>query len=94
MAGSPSPEPASPPQFTDAAAADAKLLCGGKRDGALVTPAVLDRVPSDVDLVMEETLGPVAPVIRAADAGAAIDIANSTPYGLQAGVLTSDLGAF
>ena len=46
------------------------------------------------NLVVEETFGPVAPVIRAADAGAAIDIANSTQYGLQAGVLTSDLGAF
>lgn len=78
----------------DAVAANAELLLGGDRRGPLITPAVLDNVPADAELVVEETFGPVAPVIRVADTADAIRVANSTRYGLQAGVLTSDLAEF
>ncbi|MFE9576357.1 aldehyde dehydrogenase family protein [Nocardia sp. NPDC006044] len=78
----------------DAVAADAKLLLGGDRRGPLITPAVLDNVPADAELVVEETFGPVAPVIRVTDTAAAIRVANSTRYGLQAGVITSDVAEF
>jgi acyl-CoA reductase-like NAD-dependent aldehyde dehydrogenase len=81
-------------RITGATADGAKLLCGAQRDGALLTPAVLDHVPSATELVAEETFGPVAPVIRVDDADEAVAVANSTPYGLQAGVVTSDLDAF
>ncbi|MBN6051132.1 aldehyde dehydrogenase family protein, partial [Nonomuraea sp. RK-328] len=78
----------------DAVAAGAKPLCGGERKGALLTPAVLDHVPADAELVVEETFGPVAPVIRVGDVDEAIAVANGTPYGLQSGVMTSDVTAF
>ena len=72
----------------------ARLLTGGERDGALVRPAVLDQVPPDTELVTEETFGPVAPVIRVRDTDEAVRLSNSTPYGLQAGVLTRDSARF
>jgi putative phosphonoacetaldehyde dehydrogenase len=74
----------------DAAAADARLLYGGEREGALLTPAVLDHVTPDMELVATETFGPVAPIIRVRDLDEAIATANGTPYGLSSGVCTFD----
>jgi phosphonoacetaldehyde dehydrogenase len=74
----------------DAIADGAKLLFGGQRDGALLTPAVLDHVRPQSRLVATETFGPVAPIIRVEDLDAAIRIANSTPYALSSGVCTFD----
>jgi len=74
-----------------AAASDgAALLYGGERHGALLTPAVLDHVPSSATLVASETFGPVAPIIRVAGLDEAIAVANSTPYALSSGVCTFD----
>jgi len=73
-----------------AVAAGAELLAGGARDGALLEPAVLDRVAADADLVALETFGPVAPIIRVADLDEAIAVANSTPYALSSGVCSFD----
>jgi acyl-CoA reductase-like NAD-dependent aldehyde dehydrogenase len=81
-------------RIDDAVAAGARLLQGGRRDGAVLAPAVLDRVPADAELVVEETFGPVAPIIRVGSLAEAIEVANSTAYGLQAGVLTRDSEAF
>ncbi len=47
-----------------AIASGSDLICGGQRDGALFSPTVIDRVPPTAELVMQETFGPVAPVIR------------------------------
>jgi aldehyde dehydrogenase (NAD+) len=73
-----------------AVAAGSELLYGGERDGALLTPAVLDHVPAGVELVARETFGPVAPIIRVADLDEAIAVANSTPYALSSAVCTFD----
>jgi acyl-CoA reductase-like NAD-dependent aldehyde dehydrogenase len=72
----------------------ATLVTGGRRDGALVEPAVLDRVSPEAELVQEETFGPVAPVLRVTSLDDAVAVANGTPYGLQAGVLTNDSTRF
>ncbi|GAA0322642.1 aldehyde dehydrogenase family protein [Actinoallomurus spadix] len=77
-----------------AVAAGAELRHGGHRDGALMEPTVLDRVPPDAELVTEETFGPVAPVIRVAGPDEAVDVANGTAYGLQAGVVTDSAPDF
>ena len=74
-----------------AAVADgARLLCGAERDGAQLTPAVLDHVAPDMRLVATETFGPVAPIIRVRDLDEAIATANATPYALSSGVCTFD----
>jgi aldehyde dehydrogenase (NAD+) len=73
-----------------AVAAGARLLHGGERDGALLTPAVLDDVVPDMELVATETFGPVAPIIRVRDLDEAITTANGTPYALSSGVCTFD----
>jgi acyl-CoA reductase-like NAD-dependent aldehyde dehydrogenase len=77
-----------------AVGAGALLVTGGGRSGALLQPAVLDRVPPAAELVREETFGPVAPVLRVAGVDEAVAVANGTPYGLQAGVLTNDSAGF
>ena len=69
----------------------AQLLCGGKRKGAFFDATVLDHVQKDMELVQKETFGPVSPVIRVKNLDEAIEVANSTPYGLQAGVFTSSI---
>ena len=51
---------------------------------------VIDKVTPDMDLVVRETFGPVAPIIRVKDLDEAIKVANDTEYGLQAGVFTQD----
>lgn len=68
----------------------AKILTGGARDGAFYKATVIDNVTPDMDLVVNETFGPVAPIIRVKDVDEAINVANGTDYGLQAGVFTSD----
>ena len=68
----------------------AQILIGGVRDGAFYQATVIDRVTRDMDLVVRETFGPVAPIIRVKDLDEAINVANDTEYGLQAGVFTSD----
>ena len=68
----------------------AKILAGGTRDGAFYEATVVDNVNMDMDLVAFETFGPVAPIIRVGSVQEAIDVANDTDYGLQAGVFTSD----
>ena len=68
----------------------AKILTGGKRDGAFYEATVMDDVTPEMDLVVRETFGPVAPIIRVRDLDEAIEVANATEYGLQAGVFTGD----
>ncbi|NJP68621.1 aldehyde dehydrogenase family protein [Streptomyces spiramenti] len=77
----------------EAAAAGAKILTGGTRDGASYAPTVLENVPADTNLGREEVFGPVMTVIRADDEDHAFAIANDSVYGLQAGVFTRDVQA-
>ncbi len=69
----------------------AQLLCGGKRKGAFFDATVLDHVQKEMGLVQKETFGPVSPIIRVKNLDEAIEVANSTPYGLQAGVFTRSI---
>ena len=74
-----------------AVAAGAKVLCGGERHGALLQPTILTEVPRDSEMVVCESFGPLAPVMGVADLDDAIEVANSTAYGLSAGVVTNEL---
>jgi len=71
-----------------------ELVMGGKpmdRKGAYYQPTVLTEVPPDSVAATEETFGPVASVTRISDELEAIEVANSTTFGLGASVWTSDL---
>ena len=75
-----------------AAAQGAEILYHPPRRGALLPPIVVDRVPFDSELVMEETFGPVIPILRVPDDDARVmAISNATPFGLSSGVCTNDL---
>ena len=78
-------------RVNEAMAQGAQLLCGNERSGALYSPTVLDHVKPDMTLVREETFGPVSPVIRFNDLDEAIQIVNSTAYGLSSSVCTNRL---
>ncbi|QEF94866.1 aldehyde dehydrogenase family protein [Methanothermobacter sp. KEPCO-1] len=79
-------------RIEDAVDDGAELLHGGSRRGNFVEPTVLDYVRPEMDVVAEETFGPVSPIIRFADADEALRIANGTCYALQAGVFTENIG--
>ncbi|MFA8386492.1 MAG: aldehyde dehydrogenase family protein [Pelagibaca sp.] len=72
----------------------AKVAAGGRklnRPGAFLEPTVLAGVTPDMDIARQEVFGPVLSVLSFQDDAQAIEIANSTDYGLVAGVFTSDL---
>ena len=67
------------------------LLCGGKRDGAMLEATLLENVPHEAKIVTEEAFGPVAVLSKFTDFADAIAEANNSKFGLQAGVFTRDL---
>jgi acyl-CoA reductase-like NAD-dependent aldehyde dehydrogenase len=71
--------------------AGGRLLCGGKREGAILQASLLEDVPAAQPLCTEEAFGPVAVLSRFDDFDAALDCVNDSRYGLQAGVFTRDL---
>jgi acyl-CoA reductase-like NAD-dependent aldehyde dehydrogenase len=83
--------------LADAAARGAEVLAGGGRAGSRPTrlyyqATVIDRVSRDMRLNLEETFGPVAPVLTFASEEEALELAASSRLGLNAGVFTRDLG--
>jgi glyceraldehyde-3-phosphate dehydrogenase (NADP+) len=74
-----------------AVAEGAKLLTGGERDGAIVSPAVVAGVDPQSPFSQDELFGPAVAVSSAEDFQSAIAQANGTPYGLGAGIFTSDV---
>lgn len=74
-----------------AAEQGAKILYNPGRQGALLPPIVVDHVNHSSELVMEETFGPIVPIIRAPDNDDdLIALSNSTAFGLSSGVCTND----
>ena len=70
----------------------AKVLYQPERQGALLPPIVLDHVQPNSELVVEETFGPIVPVIRVSnDLEEVAKVSNSTAFGLSSGVCTNDL---
>ncbi|MFZ1725849.1 MAG: phosphonoacetaldehyde dehydrogenase [Albidovulum sp.] len=76
----------------DAEKQGAKILYHPGRKGALLPPIVIDHVPHGSELVMEETFGPIVPIVRVPDNDTEVmAISNSTEFGLSSGVCTNDL---
>lgn len=74
-------------------AAGGKVLCGGEipdGPGAFYPLTIIRDMPTDADVVQEELFGPVALVFCVQDEDEAIELANSTPFGLGGSVWTAD----
>lgn len=82
-------------QLGSAVASGAEVLTGGEAAGRpgghFLTPAVVTGAASETALLAEETFGPVAPIVRVRSLDEAIELANSTRFGLGANVYTRDL---
>jgi len=77
--------------LTEACAAGARILTGGRREGPVYWPTVLTDVRPEMKVVAEEVFGPVASIIPCEDFEDGLQQANATSYGLQAAVFTRDL---
>jgi betaine-aldehyde dehydrogenase len=82
-------------QVEAAVEAGAQLVVGaddaGQRRGHYFSPAVITGAPRETELLREETFGPVAPIVPVQSLDEAIELANSTRFGLGANVYTRDL---
>jgi acyl-CoA reductase-like NAD-dependent aldehyde dehydrogenase len=83
---------------SDALERGASVVSGGSRASGFPTslywqPTVLANVPADARVAVEETFGPVAPVVAIDSLDDAIAQANASPYGLLAAIFTADLGS-
>lgn len=85
-------------QVDDALSKGAKVLLGGKRltngeysKGFFYPPTLLKDVADGMDIVTEETFGPVAPLIRFTTEDEVVEKANATNYGLASYLFTNDL---
>ncbi len=80
----------------DAVQRGARVVSGGSRAAGFATslywqPTVLSGVPADARVAVEETFGPVAPVVAVDSLEHAISLTNASPYGLLAAIFTADL---
>ena len=78
----------------DAVTKGAEVVCGGKRHakgGTFFQPTLLKSVTSDMQVVREETFGPVAALLQFQDEDDVIAMANDTPFGLASYFYARDL---
>jgi acyl-CoA reductase-like NAD-dependent aldehyde dehydrogenase len=74
----------------DAVEKGAKVLAGGDAEGPVYQATLLTDIPQDSEFARVETFGPVASIEVVGNADEAVERANSTAYGLSAGIITSD----
>jgi acyl-CoA reductase-like NAD-dependent aldehyde dehydrogenase len=77
----------------DARTKGAQVVIGGHPigDGPGFEPTVLDHCREEMDVVREETFGPVLPIVRVRSADEAVERANRASYGLTASIWSEDL---
>ncbi|MDP9491865.1 MAG: aldehyde dehydrogenase family protein [Actinomycetota bacterium] len=75
----------------EARSAGAEILAGGSLEGDLVQPTVIANAGIDLKVSCEEVFGPVVTVNRYSTLDEAIELANSTKYGLQGGIFTANI---
>ena len=78
-------------QINKSVDAGAKILVGGKRDGAFIEPTIMTDIPKGSPADRGELFGPVAIIHIAKDEEDAIRIANDSDFGLGGSVHTNDL---
>ncbi len=77
--------------IAEAVAAGAEIALGGKRNGVFLQPTVLTHTTADMKVNCEEVFAPLVTVTPYRSLDDAIAWANASPYGLQAGVFTTNL---
>ena len=75
----------------DAVAAGARIVEGGRREGALFHPTILADVSGSMRVMCEEIFAPVLSIVPFSSFDAVLDAVNGTPFGLAAGLFTRDL---
>jgi acyl-CoA reductase-like NAD-dependent aldehyde dehydrogenase len=75
----------------EAREAGGEILAGGGLDGELIRPTVIGNPPVDTKVSCEEIFGPVCTVTAYDTVDEALELANGTPYGLQAGIFTANV---
>ena len=75
----------------EAVASGATLLCGGKREGAMLQATLLENVSRETKAYREEAFGPLALISKFSNFDSALDEVNDSKFGLQAGIFTRDL---
>ena len=73
----------------EARAAGAKVLAGGDTEGELIRPTVIADAAPELKVSCDEVFGPVCTVNRVRSLDEALELANATRYGLQAGIFTA-----
>ena len=71
--------------------AGATLLCGGERDGAMLSPAILENVPESHELNRDEAFGPVMIIEPYDDFHDLVEELNKGDFGIHAGIFTKDI---
>ena len=77
----------------EARKAGAEILAGGDLDGELIRPTVIANPPRDAKVSCEEVFGPVCTLTAVDSLDEALELANGTRFGLQAGIFTSSLSS-
>jgi succinate-semialdehyde dehydrogenase/glutarate-semialdehyde dehydrogenase len=82
-------------QVRDAVARGARVLLGGRVididvPGHFFEPTIIVNVDQEMEILREETFGPVLPIVRVKDEDEAVRLANETRYGLDASIWTRD----
>lgn len=77
----------------EASSQGAELALGGEREGPLLWPSILTNVGVEMKVMCQEIFAPVISIAPFEDLEDAIDKVNGTPFGLAAGIFTSDLNA-
>jgi succinate-semialdehyde dehydrogenase/glutarate-semialdehyde dehydrogenase len=75
----------------EASSQGAKRVCGGERLRSVLQPAIIEAVSTDMKIVNKEAFAPLLSIIPFDGIEQAIKAANSTPYGLSAGVFTGNI---
>lgn len=78
-------------RIQDAVEQGATLLTGGKREGNIIYPTIIEEIHPSTELCREESFGPIIPLFRFTELEPLIEMINQTGFGLQSGVFTQNL---
>ena len=77
--------------IAEAVGAGARLLCGGKRRGAILEPTVLVDTPAHLSVCAQEVFAPVVTIQQFSAFAEAVRMVNDSAFGLQAGIFSENI---